>query len=37
MGNSDSWTTFKLSGSPSLKPLSDMDLNAIARKTWTTG
>jgi hypothetical protein len=30
MDDADSWTTSRLSGSPSLKPLSDMDLNAIA-------
>jgi hypothetical protein len=36
MGDLDSWTTFRLSGSPSLKPLSDKDLSTIARKSWTT-
>jgi hypothetical protein len=29
MGNADSWTTFRLSGSPILKPLSGKGLNAI--------
>jgi hypothetical protein len=30
MSDLDSWTTFRLGGSPSLKLLSDMDLNDIA-------
>jgi hypothetical protein len=37
MSDLDSWTTtFRLSSSPSLKPLSGIGLNATSSETWTT-